>query len=322
MKKTSANALRFGLLLSLLSGLSFTTQAQSTTADEPQLRIKITERNGADSRVIERTYRTDGMTDDRRDALVNKLIDSLRAARKGKGNDSNISVIIEDSYKGPARKGRHNRVIEEDVVINGNGRVDGDFMAVPPVPPVAPLPPSDFDMRFRYFDDSDTLPNRNRLREYRLQRRQLDSMTRQLQRQSRDLARDLNRQLAPMTDRLNRDFRNFNWQRDFVQPFQGWADNGGSNASTIRGLNAYPNNPDRQMLNVRFNAPAKGDVQIVVTNTKGKEVARRELKDFTGEFVGQVDIGRKAEGVFFITVTQNEDGAVRRVVLKKEEATK
>ena len=73
------------------------------------------------------------------------------------------------------------------------------------------------------------------------------------------------------------------------------------------------------MLNVRFTAPAKGDALIVVTNPKGKEVARRELKEFSGEFVGQVDLGRKAEGVFFVTVTQNEDGAVRRIVLKKDD---
>jgi hypothetical protein len=315
MNKPTTYARRFALLLGLLGSVSLAAHAQHTSSKPNQIRVKVTERNGQDSRVIERTYHSDGLTDELRDALVNKLIDSIRAARKGKGNESNISVVIEDSYRGPARKGRHNR-------LRGNVQADGNFLAVPPMPPVALLPPGDFDMRFRYFDGTDTLPNRNRLREYRLQRRQLDSMARQLQHQGRDFSRDLHRQLAPMTDRFNRSFRNYNWQRDFVRPFTYWVDGVGGQASTVRGLDVYQNNPDRNLLNVRFNAPAKGDVQILVTNTKGKEVARRELNGFSGEFVGQVDIGRNAEGVFFVTVTQNDDGAVQRVVLKKEEPAK
>jgi hypothetical protein len=293
MKKTTTCARHYVLLLSLLGGVTFATHAQ-TPSDEPgQLRVKITERNGSDSRVIERTYRNDGLSDAKRDALVNKLIDSLRAARKDKGNNSNISVEIEDSYQGPSRKGRRNRIVEDGITLNGTGQIEDEFpgvVPIPPVPPIPPIPPVDFDLHLRYTDDS-------------------------------DLTRDLNRQLGPMTDRLNRSFRNFNWQRDFARPFSGWADGNGQ-TSTIKGLDVYPNNPDRNLLNVRFNAPAKGDVQIAVTNTKGKEVARRELKDFSGEFVGQVDIGRKPEGVFFVTVTQNDDGAVRRVVLKKEESAK
>ncbi len=42
------------------------------------MRLKVTERNGNELREIERTYRTEGMTDQKRDAIVNKLIDSLR----------------------------------------------------------------------------------------------------------------------------------------------------------------------------------------------------------------------------------------------------
>jgi hypothetical protein len=85
--------------------------------------------------------------------------------------------------------------------------------------------------------------------------------------------------------------------------------------SSVRGLDVYPNNPDKDQLNIRFTAPAKGDVSIVVTNTKGKEVARKDISDFSGEFIGQINLGRKAEGTYFVTVTQNEDGAVKRVVV-------
>lgn len=105
------------------------------------------------------------------------------------------------------------------------------------------------------------------------------------------------------------------WDRQLARPFEDWARNFSTKPSTIRGLDAYPNNPDRNQLNVRFTAPAKGDVVMSVTNSKGKEVARRELTDFSGEFVGQIDLGKKPQGAYFITVTQNDDGAVKRIVV-------
>ena len=121
-----------------------------------------------------------------------------------------------------------------------------------------------------------------------------------------------------LADRMSR-FR-FEFPRDFdrqiVRPFENWSQNFSGKPSSIRGLDAYPNNPDRNQLNVRFSAPAKGDVSIIVTNTKGREVAKREIKEFSGEFVGQIDLGKQPQGTYFITVTQHEDGAVKRIVVE------
>lgn len=122
-----------------------------------------------------------------------------------------------------------------------------------------------------------------------------DSMADQLRRFKLQIPKDFDRQIA--------------------RPFEDWARNFNSQPSTIRGLDAYPNNPDRDQLNIRFTAPSKGDVSIIVTNPKGKEVAKREIKDFAGEFVGQIDLGKKSQGTYFVTVTQNEDGAVKRIVV-------
>ncbi|QJW91896.1 T9SS type A sorting domain-containing protein [Spirosoma taeanense] len=120
-----------------------------------------------------------------------------------------------------------------------------------------------------------------------------------------------------LADRMSRFRFQFpkDWDQQLVRPFEEWSRNFNGKPSTIRGLDAYPNNPDTDRLNIRFTAPAKGDVSIVVTNPKGKEVARREIKDFSGEFVGQIDLGKKPQGAYFVTVTQNEDGAVRRIVI-------
>nr|WP_293838749.1 T9SS type A sorting domain-containing protein [uncultured Arsenicibacter sp.] len=136
---------------------------------------------------------------------------------------------------------------------------------------------------------------------------------------SENWQRDFNRGMDSLNDKLSR--LEFTFPKDFnehiIRPFDAWSRgiDGKMKAPTIRGLDAFPNNPDKDQLNLRFNAPAKGDVTISVTNPKGKEVARKEVKDFSGEFVGQIDLGKQAKGVYFITVTQNEDGAVRRVVV-------
>ncbi|MBO0930972.1 T9SS type A sorting domain-containing protein [Fibrella sp. HMF5036] len=268
------------------------------------------------------------MTDARRDAIVNKLIDSLRATRKGK--DSQISVTMEGKYAQEGKGGPSGRVgVQDERVIernsNGNNddrRIEGYSYSTPrsPRPPRAPRAPRGnvwISGDSVHIDDSfmsqfDTLGRQ--MRRFRLDRRKMDSLASNMRRFQYNFRHDF----QPMVDQLNRG----DWARDLesqlARPFDSWSRNANSQPSTVRGLDAYPSNPDRNMLNVRFNAPAKGDVSIVVTNPKGKEVAHRDLKDFFGEFVGQVDLGRKAEGVYFVTVTQNDDGAVRRVVIRKE----
>ena len=346
MKKTVNNVLRFALGTYLVGGLTLAASAQNQTPQKGEMRLKVTERNGGDLREIERTYRTDGMTDEKRDAIVNKLIDSLRATRKGK--DSQISVTIEDD-RGSTNTRLRNRSRSD------SRDISSVFSAPqPPYPPAAPTGPDEFDMHMDINTDMvmglDTMSPAKR-RELRLKMDSLRVSLRQLQRELAPMARQLERDIKPMAERLQRDLGRAGerLQRDLApmqerlqrnlapmvdrmnrmkfdynldnRPFDAWA-NGDTQSATIRGLDAYPSNPDRNMLNVRFNTRTKGDVLIVVTNPKGKEVAKRELNEFTGDFVGQVDLGRKAEGVYFVTVTQNEDGAVRRVVLKKGEATK
>lgn len=128
---------------------------------------------------------------------------------------------------------------------------------------------------------------------------------------------DLRRGADSIGRQLNRLQLQFpsDWDRQLARPFESWARNMEAKPSSVRGLDVYPNNPDKDQLNIRFTAPAKGHVSIVVTNTKGKEVARKDISDFSGEFIGQINLGRKAEGTYFVTVTQNEDGAVKRVVV-------
>ena len=87
-------------------------------------------------------------------------------------------------------------------------------------------------------------------------------------------------------------------------------------SKTIQGLSGKQNQPFNGKLNVRFNAPSKGNVSIAVSDVNGKEIATETVKDFQGDFLGQIDLKKAAIGVYFLRVTQGNDGAVRRVEIK------
>lgn len=121
--------------------------------------------------------------------------------------------------------------------------------------------------------------------------------------------RNIERDFNPTAKTLMNDMEHFGnrmgemWDKEITKP------------SSIRALNVYSNNPDNGVLNLRFSVPKKGNVLISVTDTKGKEVGKKEIKDFQGEFVGQIDLRKSTKGTVFVSVVQNEDGAVKRVVI-------
>jgi hypothetical protein len=87
-------------------------------------------------------------------------------------------------------------------------------------------------------------------------------------------------------------------------------------SKSIKGLMANSNNPFNGKLNVRFNAPQKGDVLISVTDINGKEIASESVKNFEGKYLGQVDLKKANSGIYFVRVVQNGDGMVIRVEVK------
>jgi hypothetical protein len=87
-------------------------------------------------------------------------------------------------------------------------------------------------------------------------------------------------------------------------------------SKTVKALKIYPNKPFDNKLNLKFRAPEKGDVNVIVTDINGKEVGSQKIKDFQGDFMGQVDLKKNVKGIVFVTVTQGEDGAAKRVVIE------
>ncbi len=87
-------------------------------------------------------------------------------------------------------------------------------------------------------------------------------------------------------------------------------------SKTVKALKIYPNKPFDNKLNLKFYAPEKGDVTVIVTDINGKEVGSQKFKDFQGDFMGQVDLKKNVKGTVFVTVTQGEDGTAKRVVIE------
>lgn len=105
-------------------------------------------------------------------------------------------------------------------------------------------------------------------------------------------------------------------QRTFPRVYA-WTDEVLSEVGTasIRSLDVFPNKPESEVINVRFYAPQEGDVTITVLDTKGKQVAQKEAKNFQGEYVGQLELKKAEKGTYFVIVSQGEDGISRRVVI-------
>ena len=280
MSTQSGICYRLILAVFVVSGWSATALAQSdkkTDADKNSVNVKIIERtNDGEVRELERSYRLDGMRDDERDALVNRLVDSIRTKRGNKKGQITITIDENDNHYTYRRDDRPNPLQNRP-----SDRItkQGDITAR------RPNRPSGLS-EFRFYKDG-KLQNRYRF--------DTDSLV----------------------DRLKR--LEFSWPENFGRRMQdafgSWSLEEGRKASTIRSLQVYPNNPETNQLNIRFTAPSKGDIRIRVTTPDGKEVAKKDVKDFSGNYAGQIDIDKKAKGVYFVNVTQNNDGAVERVVI-------
>lgn len=128
------------------------------------------------------------------------------------------------------------------------------------------------------------------------------------------IEKNFERNFNPKAKMMIRDMEDMG--RNFSKSFDyAWENRDNVKAASIRSLNAYTNNPADDVLNLRFSVPQKGNVTVTITDTKGKEVGKKEIHEFEGDYVGQIELKKNTKGTLFVTVVQNEDGAVKRVVI-------
>lgn len=283
MKNTFSNAIGLGVLLVFGAGAAAT--AQSSDENKTSIQVRVTEKKDGKTQVNERRYEVSPMSDADQKLFVDKVLDSLGVDGKGQ---QQVSIIINDN--------------EGKVRVESRGAGDRSMADRGSRQRV--------EIRNRNQDEPVTLDWKDGDNSFHFDTDELQGSLRRLQKDIEPGLRRMERDMKPRLEAFNRNFTeagdrmgNF-WSNDIM------------GAGTVRTLNAYPNNPDNGVLNLRFSTPEKGDVHITITDTQGKEVGKKVIKDFSGEFVGQIDLKKNTKGTLFVTVVQNEDGTVRRVVLK------
>lgn len=241
-----------------------------------KIRIRIEQEINGKTKVDEKTIDTSGMSDPQKEDAIQKFQDSVLAENKGKVQGMKIEVEDEsDNKKGEKR-------VERNYNYNND---NGDEEIVIKKKPHVKIYRRDGNGKegVEIFDGE-------------------------------EFSRELNGNMESLKDNLKNIGRDLRFEYRTIPDGFFFNDNGGSSAKTVRGVEVFPNNPKTEILNVRFNAPQKGDVSIKVLDVKGSIVAKEEIKDFIGEYVGQINIG-KQKGTIFVMITQGEDGTVKRVVL-------
>ena len=283
MKNTFPNLIGLGLLLIL--GVGGTVSAQSAEENKTSIQIRVTEKKYGKTQVNERRYELSPMPDAEQKKFVDKVLDSLGVDGKGQ---QQVSIIVNDNagkIRVESRGGGTPALADR----NSRQRVE---------------------IRSRQDDEPAVLDWRDGDNSFRFDTDELRGSVRRMQRELEPKLDELRRNMEPGLNTMQRKLEGMG------DRMIGFWSNEGMVTGSVRSLNAYPNNPDNGVLNLRFSTPEPGDVHITVTDTQGKEVGKKTIKDFSGEFVGQIDLKKNTKGTLFVTVVQNEDGTVRRVVLK------
>jgi hypothetical protein len=271
--------------LMLTCGMSAMAQksiSQNIDEKDGKLRIHVESSENGKKEVFERNYDVKGMSQDDKDKLINRVTDSLwTASGNEKGSRNQIRIKVDR---------------------NEDRRIDSDD----DIPFSLNFPQGKTKKRIEVYKDGKRI--------------------------EKDLNSDSNDDLTiffkDFGNDMEKKFKNFDHKemfssiepmvKDFKFKFNGdMKDFDFLNESkTVKALKIYPNKPFDNKLNLKFHAPEKGDVNVIVTDINGKEVGSQKFKDFQGDFMGQVDLKKNVKGTVFVTVTQGEDGTAKRVVIE------
>ena len=276
------NIITTALMLTLgMSAMAQKNISQNIDEKDGKLRIHVESSENGKKEVFERNYDVKGMSQDEKDKLINRVTDSLWTA-SGDGTRKQIRIKVDR---------------------NENRRMDSDD---DDVPFSLNSPKGKTKKRVEIYKDGKKVE------------KDLDG----------DGDNDVTMFFKDFGDDMEKKFKDFDHKKMFssIEPmmkdlkfkFDGdMKDFDFMNESkTVKALKIYPNKPFDNKLNLKFYAPEKGDVSVIVTDINGKEVGSQKFKDFQGDFMGQVDLKKNVKGTLFVTVTQGQDGTAKRVVVE------
>ncbi len=282
--KTFKKALSISLLFVSMVGFSQTMINQDVSMENGKIRIQVTKEENGKKEIFDKTYNAEGMSQNEKQALIDRVTDSLTAG-SGKNMKMRVKVDRDNGDRIAGKNGKKEIIIKKGGKTIIKGDDDNDEMEIEI--------DGDDDMNFNFNGK--------------------DFDMHEFQNKMGDLGKTLQFKFDELGPKMKK------WGDDMEPHFKKFADSNfdmGSNSSkTVKSLNSYPNKPNNNKLNVKFTAPEKGNVTITVTDITGKEIGKEKINDFTGEFIGQVDLKGTTKGTVFVTVVQGNDGTVKRVVL-------
>lgn len=265
-----------------MSAMAQKSISQNINENNGKMTIHVESSENGKKEVFDKSYNIEGMSDLEKDKLINRITDSLSNS-SGDGNNKQLKIKID----------RYN-----------NRHTD-----------------SDDDSNHPFSLNSPQGKQRKKVQIYKDGKRidkDLDG----------DGDNDVTMFFKNFGDDMERKFKNFDEKKMFssIEPmmknFKGNFDidmkdfDFLNESKTVKALKVYPNKPFDNKLNLKFHAPEKGDINVIVTDINGKEVGSQKFKDFQGDFMGQVDLKKNVKGTVFITVTQGDDGTSKRVVIE------
>ena len=282
-KKAMKNIITTALILTIgMSAMAQKNISQNIEEKDGKLKIHVESSQDGKKEVFEKTYDTKNMSSEAKEQLINRITDSLWTS-SGEGNRKQIRIKVD-------RNGD-----------NANPNSDDND-----VPFSLNSPNGKTKKRVEIYKDGKKIEK--------------DSYG--------DFSDDMTIFFKDFGNDMEKKFKNFDHKemfssmepmmKDFKFKFDGDLKDFDflNESKTVKALKIYPNKPFDNKLNLKFYAPEKGDVSVIVTDLNGKEVGSQKFKDFQGDFIGQVDLKKNVKGTLFVIVTQGQDGTAKRVVVE------
>ena len=86
-----------------------------------------------------------------------------------------------------------------------------------------------------------------------------------------------------------------------------------SDKLVIEDMNCTPN-PSNGKFNLNFSSPDKTNTDIVIKDISGKIVYTENVKQFSGNYNKEINLGDSAKGIYFVTITQNNKATTKKLV--------
>lgn len=312
--------LALSMVFAAFGGFAQTSITQDISTENGKLKIHVEKDVNGKKEVFDKTYDVENMSQEAKQALIDRVTDSLTSG-SGKNLKMRVKVDRNDNDDRTSRNFNYNngkkkitikkdgKTIEksidkddqmgdnEEIDIDIDGNMDFDF----------DLKGMDFDMK----DFQNKMGDMGKTLQFKF-----DELGPKMKKFGEDLEPEMRKFRYEMQPRFEK------FGRDMEQNFRKFGDGNnfkfesGNSSKTVKSLNAYPNMPNNNKLNVEFSTPEKGNVTITVTDLNGKEIGKEKLTDFTGDYLGQIELKGAVKGTIFVTVVQGEDGTVKRVVIK------